>query len=252
MPNLSTHGQQVIGEIASRYRLSVDAVACMLDSVMRGNGTMAQFNIGELGGGGQWMLGGMTMVGDMFNYGLKNQVASLCNELAPLINDSSLFTKLPDYSPQSTSWWPAEFGSPNSSGGQNNCRYAYFASLRRLIVDISGDVWIYDTLNHMISGVSQQQGNGTSWIFTSQFGNVHLGSLPVVAMHVQKQSSPSTQSSSQDSSMRNNQQNSNQPVTAVTSEDTIELLRKLGELRDANVLTENEFQTKKSELLARI
>jgi Short C-terminal domain len=264
MPSLSPHGQQVVGEIASRYRLSFDAVACMLDSVMRGNGTMAQFNIQELGGSGQWMQGGMTMVGDMFNYGLQNQVASLCSELAPLINDSSLFMKLPDYSPQSMNWWPAEFGSPNSSGGQNDCRYAYFANSRRLVVDIAGDVWIYDTLNHMISGVSQQQGGGTSWVFTSQFGTVNLGSLPVVAKHVQAQPIASVEPSNQNQSSNQNQTShqddlpqSNLQKTKVSEntnvqQDTIELLRKLGELRDAGVLTENEFQSKKSEMLSRI
>jgi hypothetical protein len=260
MPNLSSHGQQIIGQMASRYGLSFDAVACMLDSVIRGNGTMAQFNIQELGGGGQWMQGGMTMVGDMFNYGLQNRVASLCSELAPLVNDSSLYNKLPDYSPQSSRWWPAEFGSPNSSGGQNDCRYAYFANSRRLIVDISGDVWIYDTLDHRIAGVSQQQGGGMSWIFTSQFGTVNLGSLPVVAMHVQAQSNAHLQASDsiahpQSHSQINTQINA-QATQPSHSESvplgTIELLKKLGELRDAGVLTEDEFQSKKSEMLSRI
>jgi hypothetical protein len=50
-----------------------------------GNGTMAQFNHWELGGGGQWMQGGMTMVGDMFNNSLKAKVDGLCFELSNLL-----------------------------------------------------------------------------------------------------------------------------------------------------------------------
>ena len=34
----------------------------MLQAVMDGNGTMAQFDHPEFGGAGQWMQGGMTMV----------------------------------------------------------------------------------------------------------------------------------------------------------------------------------------------
>ena len=53
--------------VANRYGLSSNAIVDLTNALMVSNGTMAQFNIPELGGGGQWMLGGMTMVGDMFN-----------------------------------------------------------------------------------------------------------------------------------------------------------------------------------------
>ena len=55
--------------------VSVDAVRTLLFAVAAGGGTLAQFNHPELGGNGQWMSGGMTMVGDMFNYGLKATVS---------------------------------------------------------------------------------------------------------------------------------------------------------------------------------
>ena len=57
----------------------------MLQAVVNGNGSMAQFSHPELGGSGQWMRGGMTMVGDMFNYGLKSKVDGLCSELSQLL-----------------------------------------------------------------------------------------------------------------------------------------------------------------------
>jgi len=80
--NLTPAGQNIVNDIAFRYNLSVDAVIHMLISVNNGGGTMAQFNCPELGGSGQWMQGGMTMVGDMFNYGLQSKVVNLCNELS--------------------------------------------------------------------------------------------------------------------------------------------------------------------------
>ena len=45
----------------------------MLESVVNGNGAMAQFSHPEFGGSGQWMRGGMIMVSDMFNNYLKGR-----------------------------------------------------------------------------------------------------------------------------------------------------------------------------------
>ena len=85
MNQLTSEGQQIINNIAQRYNFSPDAVFSMLQSVINGNGSMAQFNHREFGGSGQWMRGGMIMLGDMFNNGLKNSVGGLCQELANLI-----------------------------------------------------------------------------------------------------------------------------------------------------------------------
>ena len=46
--------------------------------------------------------------------------------------------------------------------------------------------------------------------------------------------------------------NPQQPATAPTEDSPIDKLRKLGELRDAGVVTMEEFEAKKVELLARI
>jgi hypothetical protein len=45
----------------------------------------AQFDNRELAGAGQWMPGGMTMVGDMFNHGLKAKVDGLCSEPSQIL-----------------------------------------------------------------------------------------------------------------------------------------------------------------------
>ena len=77
-------------------------------------------------------------------------------------------------------WWPEALGQqPNSAGGQNQTRYAFFADKQRLAVD-SGDgkVLVYDTADHRISGVQQaQSGNGRKLTFTSQHGELDLATL---------------------------------------------------------------------------
>ncbi|MDO9713473.1 hypothetical protein [Paracraurococcus lichenis] len=77
-------------------------------------------------------------------------------------------------------WWPEELGQPASSGGQNETRYAFFPDHRRLAVLQEGAVMLYETGDHQITGVSQQQGFGQSLIFTSQKGEVRLGELKKV------------------------------------------------------------------------
>ena len=57
MRKLTPAGQQLIEEVAQRHGFRTDAVMSMLESVIRGSGSMAQFNHPEFGGSGQWMQG---------------------------------------------------------------------------------------------------------------------------------------------------------------------------------------------------
>ena len=82
MRQLTPEGQQKVTELAQRYGVSTEAVLTLLQALVHGHGTMAQFDHRELGGRGQWMHGGMVMVGDMFNQALKATVDGLCTELA--------------------------------------------------------------------------------------------------------------------------------------------------------------------------
>ncbi len=80
-------------------------------------------------------------------------------------------------------WWPENLGdNPNSAGGQNETRYAFFGDKQRLAVDTGdGVVRVYDTGNHRISGVQQHQsGSGRKVSFTSQDGEVDLQQLKPV------------------------------------------------------------------------
>jgi hypothetical protein len=75
-------------------------------------------------------------------------------------------------------WWPSGLDQPSCSGGQNQWRYAFFPRQRRLAIERDGQVQVYDTGDHEISGVSQQQsGTGTSPQFVSQHGELDLESL---------------------------------------------------------------------------
>lgn len=214
MRPLSSAGQQIISEIAQRHRFSVPATLAMLDALIKGNGTMAQFDHPEFAGPGQWMRGGMTMVSDMFNDRLKARVDALCLDLsAVLASESGLIrsgtfqsqsqgTPQAAASPHATQalegleragifmpftraaagqWWPSDLGLPDSTGAQDGARYAYFAKARRLAIDLRGTITVYDTLDHRITGFSQQQSVGGTLSFSSQHGPIDVASLPVVS-----------------------------------------------------------------------
>src|SRR5260370_9003865 len=81
---VTPEAESAIADIAQRHGLSREAVLSMLFALRAGGGTMAQFSVPELGGSGQWMRGGMTMVGDMFDNPLKARVDALFNQLVQL------------------------------------------------------------------------------------------------------------------------------------------------------------------------
>jgi hypothetical protein len=58
MRQLSPTGKQMINDLAQRHGFSSDAVFGMLQSVINGHGSMAQFSHPEFGDSGQWMRGG--------------------------------------------------------------------------------------------------------------------------------------------------------------------------------------------------
>ena len=284
MRPLTSEGQQKIVELAQRYNVSTDAVLTLLHALVNGRGTMAQFDHPEFGGRGQWMQGGMVMVGDMFNHTLKAKVTELCTALVSLfaadfLSDSpaggqsqsqgvpssqlqpeirspesskatprvSLFVAPPAGSP--TSWWPAGLGTPAATGSQNSVRYAFFPQSRRLAIEIHGHVTLYDTQDHQISGVSQQQGSGSTLTFTSQHGIVAVNTLPVVKTdHPESASSeavPQTAITPSPSSPAPHK-------TAARETDVLSMIERLAELRQKGILSEEEFAAKKAELLARI
>lgn len=286
MRQLSPAGQQIIQDMAQRHGFSDEAVMSMLDAVINGNGSMAQFSHPEFSGSGQWMRGGMIMVSDMFNGYLKGRIDALCNGLSNLVANqpdlvrsgsfqsqsqggysnaqqqnsysggassqpmadgfgaASLFVAPP--AGQSADWWGADLRWPNSTGAQNGVRYAYFAQARRLAIELNGQVTVYDTLDHNIGGFSQQQSWGGTLGFNSQYGLIDVASLPVVSVN----GAPAAPAAPQPNASVAYAPAAN-PASA-SGGDVFATIERLAELRAKGLLSDDEFSTKKAELLARL
>ena len=285
MRTTSEAGGQVVEQIGQRHGFGAEATRHMLEAVRRGNGSMAQFGHAEFAGPGQWMRGGMTMVSDLFNHDLKRRVAGLCEDLAGVVageahqearrNSTGAASSGvssgtssgnrqdtgggSSSSSTSSDWWPGDLGRPNSAGSQNDMRYAWFADARRLAIKRGGEVAVYDTQDHRISGVSQQQGGTDSVSFSSQHGPVSLDDLP----RVDASSSTSTPAHSSTAAAP-----SPEPQTARTTNtagtgadlsgrapaggDPMALIERLAGLHEKGVLSTEEFNAKKAELLGRL
>jgi hypothetical protein len=273
MRTLSPEGEQAVIEIANRHGVSTDAVKTLLEAVAAGGGSMAQFSHPELGGSGQWLRGGMTMVGDMFNHGLKAKVDGICSELSGLMGDqrfapshqsqsqggsssqyqssggggmmsggSSLFAE--GSASSSGQWWPTDLGNPAATGAQNAVRYAYFPDKSRLVIDNAGQVELFDTGDHAIGGFGQQQGSGGSVTFTSQHGTVRLDSLrriggETAAKQVVEEATEAAEAAEA-------------AAPSSGGGDVFAAIERLADLKAKGVLTEEEFTAKKAELLKRI
>jgi hypothetical protein len=167
-----------IDDIAARHGFSTEAVRAVAEALRRGGGHMAQFNHPDLGGPGQWSSGGMIMIGEMGNNDLKARVAALCEDLAG--STGPVPAAAEEHPGQTGAWWPEQLGAPSSSGAQNDMRYACFPGQRRLAVMDDGKLRVYDTGEHRITGVSQQQSGSRTLSFTSPDGTVRLEDLKEV------------------------------------------------------------------------
>ena len=249
MAQLSPIGISAVQDIAQRHGFSFDAVQSMLTSVINGNGSMAQFSHYEFGGSGQWMQGGMTMIGDMFNNYLKGRVDNLCSELARLsYNQPGLFVEVA----AQPNWWGPELKFPNTSGGQNGMRYAYFAQARRLAIESNGQVIIYDTLDHSIGGVSQQQSGGYSVTFSSQYGYVDLSRLPVLTINGLPPLAQAPAPAPAPIYAPMAAPSYNNTVNSGGDTDIFASIEKLAALQSRGILSEQEYASKKAELLSRL
>lgn len=278
MQLLTPDGQQMVDAIAARHGFSADAVQSLLFALAAGGGRQAQFNHWELGGMGQWSQGGMIMIGDMFNNGLKYRVDSLCNDLTMAMQNNWPFAPVPmppaapvgqsqSQSSGGASFstsngfrggfghrWPAELGQPSSTGSQNDLHYAVFPETRRLALDQGGHISVYDTGDHWITGFSQAQGGGQSITFTSQYGLVRLSDLPQI--------SPSVTSGPENTPPGDITPAPVAPVAAenpsgggghaVSADEIFSRIERLAGLHEKQIITAEEFNAKKGELLARL
>jgi hypothetical protein len=228
MEQITPAGLKVAEELAQRNGFSQEAVVHMMAAMLRGRGGMAQFNHPEFAGSGQWMQGGMMMIGDMFNHSLKARVDGLCQAIAAVLatqpellpvgsfqsqvqsggagwqgtaTQQSSGGTMPTMAPIGSgsgplfvpdprdTWWPRDLGTPTATGAQNDVRYAVFGDSGRLAVEVNGQVSVYDTGEHRIGGVSQQQGPGGVVMFSTPAGTVSLAGLAAVSGNQQQSSS---------------------------------------------------------------
>jgi hypothetical protein len=267
MQGLTDEGRAIVEEVARRHGVGTDAVLTLLMALAAGNGSQAQFNHPDLGGMGQWSQGGMIMVGDMFNQGLKYRVDALCTELAGLIRTAPLFappSRGPGGGDASVSLfvpgtfgnrWPEELGSPASAGSQNDLHYAVFPATQRLAIERGGQITVYDLADHRISGFSQQQGGDQSLSFTSQYGLVRVSDLRIVAPAGEPVAPPAAQDAAPapDYPPPPTPTASPSPAQAAgTADDIFAKIERLADLRQKDIITAQEFADKKAELLARL
>jgi Short C-terminal domain len=269
---LTSQGEQAVADLSARYGVSTDAVRAMLEAVRLGHGTMAQFSHPELGGRGQWMAGGMTMIGDMSDPGLQARVSGLASELSSLLASAPVYAPAPGpvtaagpgpvHQSNLGSWWPGELGRPGSNGSQDNSRYAVFPQASRLAVQSGGGpVRVYDTLDHVIGGVQQQQGGLPGTLsFTSQYGTFTVESLPLLSP---AGTTPAPGPAAAPTTVGSGERTaavppspaapSEQAALASTDADAVlATLERLSDLHQRGILTDEEFAATKTELLSRL
>ncbi|MBK8508143.1 MAG: SHOCT domain-containing protein [Candidatus Competibacteraceae bacterium] len=285
--SFSSSSRPALDHLARHHGFSPDAVSHMLQALMTSRGSMAQFNHPEFGGSGQWMRGGLIMLSDMFDHSLKARVDGLCQDLAVWLANQPEWKGARDFQSQSQTvgsgqhrqsggdrksqsdleptglaslfapphpgpsedWWGTDLGSPASVGAQNGARYAYFLQARRLAIEIGGRVTLYDTLNHHISGFSQQQSAGGSLILTSQHGLVDISRLPVVSGQT---ATPPTPVQSNVSANPPTPGNGQAAFASDASNDIFSHIERLADLHAKGLLSAEEFAGKKKELLSRL
>jgi hypothetical protein len=231
----------------------------------------------------------MTMVGNMFDNALKARVDGLCRELSQLLATVTVFPPATASGQSqggftSGNWWPADLGIPSSSGAQNNARYAIFPNTRRLAIQVDGVTRVFDTGNHNIGGVQQQQGGAYGSVnFTSQFGTFDVSSLqeldtqqvaetPVAApaysepaQDVFEPTASVDENQAPQNEMPQNQAPQNQapqnqvlqnqgPASGQPGDPNaiIAAIESLAGLHQRGILSDQEFSAKKAELLGRL
>jgi hypothetical protein len=112
-----------------------------------------------------------------------------------------------------------------------------------LAIELNGHLTVYDTLDHQISGVSQQQGRGGSLTLTSQHGTVSVSTLPAISVD-------GLQTKAQQQRMAPASEPYRPDSAAET--DIFAKIERLADLHKKGILSSDEFTAKKAELLSRL
>lgn len=290
MRQLSSAGQDLINGIAQRHGFSVDATMSMLESVINGNGSMAQFNHPEFFGSGQWMRGGMTMVSDMFNNQLKGRVDSLCAELSNMVANQTDLVRSGSFQSQSQGGGHHHSGH---AGGQQQSNYATgsqqqggggFGAASLFVPGTSNDWWPSDL--RFPNSTGAQNGvryayfaqarrlvidvAGTVTVYDTldhQIGgfsqqqsvggtlsfNSQYGLIDVSALPViSSNGQPPSQAGAAQNMPHNPPSQSHAQAPKGSEHDVFASIERLAELRTKGIVSEEEFMAKKTELMSRL
>ncbi|RVV98076.1 SHOCT domain-containing protein [Mesobaculum littorinae] len=271
---LTDKGRRAVDDLAQRHDISRGAIEHLLRALAAGQGRQAQFNHPDLGGMGQWSDGGMLMIGDMFNSDLKARVDAVIRDAAALVREGGLEVSEPKGRGAGTAWggalferseferagggdwWPPDLGRPSSSGSQNAMRYAVFPGRRRLAIERNGRTELYDTGDHDIGGVSQAQSGAQTLSFSSQHGTVRAEDLTRVdggdPARAQGVPHGATQTPMTEDRSPPTPPPVAPPARVHDADDVIAQIERLGALAERGLLSREEFEKKKAELLARL
>lgn len=259
LDDLTQAGTRLVDELADRHGVSREAAATLLQAMVAGGGNQAQFNHVELGGLGQWSRGGMLMIGDMFNHGLKARVAALAEDLATALRGDvpalTRFTASNMSASRGSGRWPVALGSPASSGSQNDMHYAVFPAMHRLAIERGGQITLYDTADHQIIGFGQQQGDGQSLTLTTQYGLIRVDSLAVVSMDgrsIGERELDDSGPPSDDTTVAKAVHAQPRAAAAEPDGGIVATIESLAGLHAKGILTDDEFSAKKADLLSRL
>jgi hypothetical protein len=290
MRQLSHSGQQAINEISQRHGFSANAVLSMLESVINGNGSMAQFSHPEFSGSGQWMRGGMIMVSDMFDNYLKGRIDGLCNELSNLIANQPDLIRSGSFQSQSQGGQGGyDHGQlqSNFSGGQQQGRSGPIGPVSLFVPPepgTSGDWWPGDL--HGPNSTGAQNGvryayfakaqrlvidiGGTVTVYDTldhQIGGFsqqqsiggtlsfssQYGLIDVASLPVVSSTGqPPMSTATPAATYRANSATQESAPPVGRDQDLFATIERLADLRGKGILSDEEFSAKKAELLSRI
>jgi hypothetical protein len=137
---------------------------------------------------------------------------------------------------------------PAASGSQNTLRYTSFLVQCCLAIAAPEHVWLYNTLDHQVSGGSQEQGRGTTVTFTRQHGVVEVTFLPLMASG--RVGSPDEGPMAATRPAAAPPPELDMATASVTG--IVATLKRSAALRHKGLLSEEEFATIKAKLLRRL